>query len=976
MPLAAQEGLGLTAEERLEIGRMRRLGELREVLDLLDEVLTDAPGDPWSLLLRGRVRFEQCRYEDALADVGRAFQSALETDTDVVAADAELLGAAARSWSEMLVELGRAPEGIAVLERAGAALQPEADARDALAFAHALREAGRREEATELYRAGAEAAGPSTWQGRLARARCERALGFFRRAARSLVDADKLASEGSGVEPDVLAELGDVYFEVYGEVDDAMTRAHLPSKQYREALDLHPDHEAARLGLFELYRFNWALTRESPSELLRQALEARPRSVRGLLAGVSADLDDGKLREARAGLERLEQLAPGRRDVRAERAALAWIEHDRDRTAEILGELASADPKDSRPDLTVARHLNETYRFGEALPFAESATERDPGDWLAWTEFGRSLANVGREAEALDAFDKAEESAEGRQNAWRTNTRRVIARLSQEYVEEGDGEHTFVWMPDAAAILRTYLIPFYGEHREGLAERYGHTPGPVRIEVFRSWDDFSVRSTGFTGFSALGVCFGPVVTSVSPLSELRGGFSWARTAYHEYTHVVHLSLSHNRCPRWITEGLATWEEEEKNPAWSRNMRGDLLNAYANDNLIPVRDLNRAFRTPRILFAYYQGGLLCRMLIDKYGFSPMIRLLLAFDRGLDLDQAFDEVLGLTPERIDRRFREFVAELVEPLKLEPLWSPSLVVKKRLSLSRTPPEDADERAAWVDDWLTVAWGSLQQGRRVDAEEALRHVRAAELLPPRFHFLRGDLELLRGNAPGARQGYERGLEAGGEGFRVRMALADLALADGDFEAAEAQLLAAERAFPGIAAPMPSAEMKLAELYALQGETESAMEARLRWLAFNAGDSEVRLQVAAWLDGEGRFAESETLYREANEVDPFHRALHRRWGTVLAALGRHEEALREFNVALAVPGELDRDLGPPDPAAPEGQWEADRDAWDADRPELLGRRARALLALGRTEEAQAAAEEALAIDGEAEIATEVLGAL
>ena len=92
-----------------------------------------------------------------------------------------------------------------------------------------------------------------------------------------------------------------------------------------------------------------------------------------------------------------------------------------------------------------------------------------------------------------------------------------------------------------------------------LAARYGFTPEPTHIEVFRRWTDFSVRSTGFEGFPALGVCFGPVVTAVSPLSELRGSFSWARTSFHEYTHVIHLGLSHNRCPRWITEGLATLE---------------------------------------------------------------------------------------------------------------------------------------------------------------------------------------------------------------------------------------------------------------------------------------------------------------------------------------------------------------------------------------------------------------------------------
>ena len=976
-PAAAwQESEGLLPEERVELEAMFRVGDLRGVDEILAEVLEEVPGDPWSLVLRARLRFETCDYPGALADGRAAFEAALNASPEAARAEPELLPSAARTRARILVELGRAAEAVQVLEAAGGALNPEADARDAWALGNALGQAGERQRSREVLRQGAEADGPATWQGYLARARCERSLGFFQRAARSLVNADRVAAEGMGYEPDVLAELGQVYFEVYGEVDDAQSLRHLPSKQFREALEIHRDHEAARLGLFEVYRFNWALSRESPQALLAEALQVRPDSIPALLASVSMDLDDGRMKGARASLARLEALAPGRRDVRAERAALAWIEHDREASRATLAQLAAEDPGDSRPERVVAAHLNEIFRFSEALPFAEAAKERDDRDWLAWTEYARALANVGREEEALVAFRKVEEVAEGRQNAWRANTTRILAKLASEYVEEEAGEHTFLWLPDAAEVLRTYMVPFYAEHREGLAERYGHTPGPVRIEIFREWDDFSVRSTGFTGFSALGVCFGPVVTAVSPLSELRGSFSWARTAYHEYTHVVHLSLSHNRCPRWITEGLATWEEEEKNPAWSRNMRGLLVNAYANDDLIPVRDLNRAFRTPRILFAYYQGGLLCRMLIDEHGFSPMIRLLLAFDRGRDLDQALDEVLGLTPEELDRRFEAFIGEQVADLHIEPLWSPALVIKKRLSLGRQAPEDPAQRADWVQDWITVAWGNLQQGRRADAEEALRHLGEVDDLPPRYHFLRGDLALVRGDAERARELYRTGLAAGGEGYRVRMALAEMAQAEGDLEAAEAQLLAAERAFPGIASPMPSAELRLSSLYALQGKKDEAMEARRRWLAYNAGDVDVRLDVAGWLDEQGRFGESEVLYRESNEVDPFHRAMHKRWGLALLAEGRHAEAEREFRVALLVPAELDRDLGPPAEEESPAAYGSRKKDWDGDRPEILGLRARALAALEKPEQARAVAEEALALDPDAEIAREVLEGL
>ena len=48
-----------------------------------------------------------------------------------------------------------------------------------------------------------------------------------------------------------------------------------------------------------------------------------------------------------------------------------------------------------------------------------------------------------------------------------------------------------------------------------------------------------------------------------------------------------------------------------------------------------------------------------------------------------------------------------------------------------------------------------------------------------------------------------------------------------------EVRFLAAEAAFPGFDDPGLSAELALAALHEFRGDTEAAMEARKRWLAF-----------------------------------------------------------------------------------------------------------------------------------------------
>jgi tetratricopeptide (TPR) repeat protein len=659
---------------------------------------------------------------------------------------------------------------------------------------------------------------------------------------------------------------------------------------------------------------------KSPEAILGELLKAVPNSVEGLVARAASDLEDGKLVEVRATLARLDELAPGRRDVRTLHAALAWVEHDRERTAEILEELLRNAPLDGRPEREIGGHLSELYRFAEAVDFLRAAVERDPGDYEAWTLLGECLANSGDEKGGLEALTQANEAARGRRDAYRRNLTLVLERMERAYVTESYGSLSFAWRPDAAEVLRTYLVPYYQKAREELSQRYGFTPGATTISVFRRHKDFSVRSVGFEGFPALGVCFGPVVTAVSPLSQLRGSFSWARTGFHEFSHVVHLGLSNNRCPRWITEGLATWEEIEKNPTWTRNMRRDLLDAKANGDLIPLRELNRAFRGPRILFGYYQGGLLCEMLIDEHGFPPMVALLRAFDLGADLDQAFRSVFDVTPEEVDAAFQRFVDGKLEGLRIEPRWADRTLRRLQLRLAAEPPAAAAERARWTEGWATVAWGSFQQGRSIDAERALEVLEAAGEDTPRVLFLRGQMAATEGNMARARRTWERAVEAGGREYRSLLALSQLQLGGvggpRDADAAETCLRLAIEAFPGFGEGSGSAEKMLSELLRVNGDLDGAMELMEEWARWNAGDYDVRMDVAAWHLENDRDEAAVRLFEEANEVDMFRRDLHLAWAEALERLGRMDEAAREYAVTLAVPAAFDPDhltyVGPP----------------------------------------------------------------
>ncbi len=978
-PQTDEEIETLVARERAGIDLLRRRGKVRTARAELGRMLEEEPADAASRTLYALCHFEQGHYERALEQGRRALQDAHGTQR------APLQAACARNLSHMLLGLGRYQEALLVLEPLAGQprfLDPGGNPRDAWALGRALSESGDREASRRIWELGQQAPHAGGWRELRAKALCEWALGRLQDASRSLVLADRAARADEGLEPDVLATLGRLYFESEREVDVRGQRS--AGDLFREALELHATHETALLGLFALHRYNRQRISRTPSEILNDLLGVHPDSIEGLLASASADISDGRLRSARATVARLRELASGRREVSTLRAALARVEHRTLDCEALLSALARTNPTDSRPEREVGRHLIDLYRFAEALPFLERAVVRDATDFDAWTYLGRALANTGDEDRARDALTNAKKAAQGRQDAWRNNTTMVLERMRTEHVIEEFGSLGFSWRPDASEVLRTYLVPFYREAREELAQRYGHTPESTRIEIFRRHADFSVRSVGFEGFPALGVCFGPVITALSPLAEMRGNFSWARTGFHEFSHVIHLGLSHNRCPRWITEGLATWEEVNRNPSWTRNMRRDLIDARANGRLIEVRELNRAFRGPRILFGYYQGGLLCEMLIEDHGFSSMIHLLRAFDRGLDLDQALGEVFSKTPEELDAEFEVWVDEHIAGLVLEPRWQPLRVARLRLTLAREVPTEPAALEAWADGWATVAWGSWQQGQRLDAQEALRRLAQAGQEPPRALALRGELALDARKPDEARALWTRAVAAGGRDFRALLGLGGLHEAAFELEEAERYYLMAEEVFPGYDHPEFNAELKLASLYLGQGRVDDRMAALERWLFWKPGEYDARMEVAKWHVEHERWERVDELFSEANQVDPFRRDLHIAWALDLAQLGRFEEALREFRVAALVPPELDLDhvryIGPAD-ELPSG---IDPDHLPTqmirvippenleglpltaeERVMLLHGEASCLTALGREEEAQARLAEAALLETE-----------
>ena len=208
------------------------------------------------------------------------------------------------------------------------------------------------------------------------------------------------------------------------------------------------------------------------------------------------------------------------------------------------------------------------------MPFYEKALAAEPDDVLALNGLAKAMIYTGRGHEAIEALKRSKELQKGFVNPWRNNAIAVEDLLGEEYEVVETDDFRFVIHQDDLAVLIEYLPRHHEEARKVLGKKYGYQPTePVTVEVFHTWADFSVRTIGFRGFSALGACFGRFITLVSPSDDVlrRQDFMWAATVWHEYTHVLTLALSKHRVPRWLTEGFSVYEERQRNSAWERGM---------------------------------------------------------------------------------------------------------------------------------------------------------------------------------------------------------------------------------------------------------------------------------------------------------------------------------------------------------------------------------------------------------------------
>ncbi len=635
---------------------------------------------------------------------------------------------------------------------------------------------------------------------------------------------------------DARARLGELFTLKYNGTEAKRTLS--------EALAKDPKNVAALVADARRRDFD---NERGADSVLAMGLEQEPENVsaRALRAQFRADVEDftGAAQEAERALRADAQSG----EALAIRAALYRIASDSVGYAEMRRRYSAAYPREAGLLIATANMLSRVRQYAQAAAVAREGTQVDPKSWRAHAMLGSNLMRLGDIPAARASLETAFKGDP--YDLWTKNTLDLLDTFG-EYEVTNTEKFRFMIEKAESGVLSLYLKEILEKAYVTFQKRYQFTPsGQVRVEVFRSHADFSVRTVGLAGLGALGVSFGNVIAFDSPAAKDAGSFNWASTAWHELAHTFTLGASDMRVPRWLSEGLSVYEERRGRPGWGQNVSPDFLKAFEEKKLVPASRLNDGFVRPaypqQVMHSYYQASLLCEMIARDVGEPALAQMLAAYRDGQSTPQIVLRVLKMDMATLDTRFVAFMRERFGRAM-------TATRDKDVAVEQYLPADqlvarADLRAG--NYWMQVAVGRALIQRREHAK-AIPILERARAQFPDYGGADGAYPALvrarqaNGDLRGAATTLGIAAELGDMPYELHITLTDLWLEVGDTTKAAEALEGAMYMNPFSIAQ----HERLAELFTRTGDKRRAVRERMAVVALNPVDiaeAQFRLAIA-----------------------------------------------------------------------------------------------------------------------------------
>ncbi|MEO6002344.1 MAG: tetratricopeptide repeat protein [Opitutus sp.] len=424
----------------------------------------------------------------------------------------------------------------------------------------------------------------------------------------------------------------------------------LAARTFRNGLQIAPTDPDLLCGLATSFRNG---DRKELVTYAQQALEINPRHVPSHLLLAEHFIDAERRDTAAVHLDLALSVNPHTPEAHALRAVLAHLAHDT--AAESRHRTAALElwPNNPRVDHLIGRKLSQQYQFADGAAAQRRALEMDSTYTPARVQLAQDLLRLAQEDEGWSIATQAH-----------TEDAYNIEAFNLTTLHDELAGFTVVNSPHFRVRMAANEAPIYGDRvvalleraHQHLSTRYGlKLDQPTLVEIYPNPKDFAVRTFGVPDIGGfLGVCFGPVFTINSPASSQA---NWEAVLWHEFTHVITLTLTRNQMPRWLSEGISVFEERQANPSWGQLMSVNYRERIMQGRVQPISRMSSAFLEAQdgrdTQFAYFQSAMVVEFLVERYGFDRLRTFLRSLAGGQEINAALSANFSPVAE-LDRAF----------------------------------------------------------------------------------------------------------------------------------------------------------------------------------------------------------------------------------------------------------------------------------------------------------------------------------
>ncbi len=460
--------------------------------------------------------------------------------------------------------------------------------------------------------------------------------------------------------------------------------------------------------------------RKVAMENLQKTLDLNPNHVPALLLLADHMIDGENYDTAADTLKRIFAVNPWSPKAWALQAVLEHLDSNPKGEARSRENALRHWKTNPEVDHLIGRKLSAKYRFKEGAAYQRRALAFDPDYLPAKSQLATDLLRLGDDAEGWGLAKEVNEK-----DGYDVNAFNLVALndTMAKFETIQDDEFIVRMSPHEKAIYGDKVLGLLHRAKKVLCGKYGmELETPTIVEIFPKEKDFAVRTFGVPGVDGfLGVCFGRLITANSPASRVSSPSNWEAVLWHEFCHVVTLSMTRNKMPRWLSEGISVHEELAANPVWGQRMNPEYRELVLGDGLTPIGELSSAFLAPEspmhLQFAYYESALVVEFIIKNHGIKALQSILRDLGSGREINESIAAHTESLPE-LEKKFAAFATARAENLAPDLEWEKPEVNPFTADINELV--SSHPKNFWI--LMQQATSLLQQKKYEEAKEPLR--------------------------------------------------------------------------------------------------------------------------------------------------------------------------------------------------------------------------------------------------------------